>query len=127
MIKSSCLSIAVSAVLASTVMFLPHMTQKVNASTFIPWETVNLEWNDVLKVRKQPTKNSRVVGALIDNNTTVSLTGTCTNDIDIRNTATLSKLEIRKLVRYEWCQIVRDTGEGGLINGWVYGRYIQPR
>ena len=127
MFKFMSASLVASTVLAATITLLPHMTQKADASTFVPWETVNLEWNDVLKVREQPNSNARVVGAIVDNSTAVSLTGTCTNGINVKNSGELSKWEIRKLVRYEWCQIVRDTGEGGVINGWVYGRYIQPR
>ena len=127
MFKFLSVSLVASSVLASTILFSPHMTQNAEASTFVPWETVNLEWNDVLKVREQPNSKARVVGAIVDNSTAISLTGTCTNGIDVKNVVSLSKWEIRKLVRYEWCQIVRDTGEGGLINGWVYGRYIQPK
>jgi hypothetical protein len=122
MIRSIAATAAALAI-GSSVAFLAGQAQ---AATFVAWEVTNVPWGDVLNVRKYPSSTSQKQGAY-PNGTVLSMTGKCTDGVDLFNISGLPDNQQEQLVRYTWCQVWHDPAQNGnFVAGWVYGRYITP-
>ncbi len=96
------------------------------SAEFFGWQVANVASWDVLNVRKWPAGYSRILVAY-PNGTPLSLTGKCTNGLDLNQIAGLPTEAQAQQVRYRWCEIwVDPLGNGNFETGWVYGRYIKP-
>lgn len=96
------------------------------ASAFVAWRVTGISSDDVLMVRAYPSAISRILVGYPDG-VTLSMTGRCTDDIQLDEVQTYPADEQRDLVREAWCEVWLDPyGTGEFRNGWVYGRYIEP-
>lgn len=96
------------------------------ASTFVAWKVAKVPFGDTLNVRKYPSNGSQKQAAY-PNGTVLSMTGPCTNGLDLRNIQNLPAHVQAKQVRYRWCQVWHDPAQSGnYVTGWVYGKYIVP-
>jgi hypothetical protein len=93
---------------------------------FFGWQVANVASWDVLNVRKWPASYSRILVAY-PNGTPLSLTGKCSNGLNLNQIAGLPPAAQAQHVRYRWCEVwVDPLGTGNFETGWVYGRYIRP-
>lgn len=114
---------AVAAAVASTVAFAAG---RAEAAAFVAWQVTNVPWGDVLNVRKYPSSSSQKQ-ASYPNGTVLSMTGKCTDGVDLFDISGLPASQQTQLVRYKWCQVWHDPAQNGqFVAGWVYGRYIKP-
>ena len=98
----------------------------VEASTFSAWQVTGVAWGDTLNVRKYPASHSQKQSAY-PNGTVLSMTGRCTNNLNLFDIANLPQAQQRQAVRYRWCEVWHDPAQNGnYVTGWVYGRYIAP-
>ncbi len=98
----------------------------VEASTFSAWQVTGVAWGDTLNVRKYPASHSQKQSAY-PNGTVLSMTGRCTNSLNLFDIAHLPPAQQRQAVRYRWCEVWHDPAQNGnYVTGWVYGRYIAP-
>ncbi len=96
------------------------------ASTFSAWQITGVAWGDTLNVRKYPAPHSQKQSAY-PNGTVLSMTGRCTNNLNLFDIAGQSDAQQRQAVRYRWCEVWHDPAQNGnFVAGWVYGRYITP-
>jgi hypothetical protein len=96
------------------------------AAEFFSWQVANVANWDVLNVRAWPANYSKILVAY-PNGTPLSLTGKCTNSLDINQIAGLPAAQQAQAVRYRWCEVwVDPLGNGNFRTAWVYGRYIKP-
>ncbi len=109
--------------LASAVGAVGGTTQ---ASTFSAWEVAGVAWGDTLNVRKYPAAHSQKQAAY-PNGTVLSLTGRCTDGLNLASIAHLPDWKQKQAVRYRWCEVWHDPArDSNYASGWVYGRYIAP-
>jgi hypothetical protein len=121
MMKTICTSAAVALFSAITL-----ASGAAPASTFVAWEVTNVPFGDTLNVRKYPSNGSQKQSAY-PNGTVLSMTGRCTNGLDLRDIQHLPEHVQAKRVRYSWCQVWHDPSQSGnYVTGWVYGKYIAP-
>jgi hypothetical protein len=93
---------------------------------FFGWQVTNLEADDTLNVRAEPTSDSDLLVAY-PAGTPLSLTGRCSGGLKLDNINGLPKEKQVQAVRYSWCETwVDPLGDGNFRSGWVYGRYIAP-
>lgn len=96
------------------------------ASTFAAWSVTNVPWGDTLNARKYPASYSQKQTAY-PNGAVLSMTGRCTDGVNLFNIAHLSTSKQKQIVRYRWCEVWHDPArDGNFTTGWVYGRYIRP-
>jgi hypothetical protein len=96
------------------------------ASAFVAWRVTDISSDDVLMVRTHPSATSRILVGYPDG-VTLSMTGRCTDDIQLDEVQTYPADEQRDLVSTAWCEVWLDPyGTGEFRNGWVYGLYIEP-
>ena len=96
------------------------------ASAFVAWRVTDISSDDVLMVRVHPSATSRILVGYPDG-VTLSMTGRCTDDIQLDEVQTYPADEQRDLVSTAWCEVWLDPyGTGEFRNGWVYGLYIEP-
>jgi uncharacterized protein YijF (DUF1287 family) len=96
------------------------------ASTFAAWQVANVAWGDTLNVRKYPASHSQKQSAY-PNGTVLSMTGRCTDNLNLFDIAHQPSWQQRQAVRYRWCEVWHDPAQNGnYVAGWVYGRYIKP-
>lgn len=101
-------------------------TASSNASAFFAWQVTNVEHWDTLNVRAYPSSQSQILVAY-PNGTPLSLTGVCTDSLNLNQISGLPTWTQRQHVRYRWCQTWIDPhGNGQFQSAWVYGRYISP-
>lgn len=97
------------------------------ASTFVAWQVTGVGTDDTLNVRAEPTTGGDIQVAYPDG-TPLSMTGRCSNGVDLKSLAGLPAWKQKIAVRRAWCEIWHDpAGTQDWRAGWVYGRYIQPR
>lgn len=100
--------------------------QPSSASAFFAWEVTDVPWGDTLNVRKYPAMYSQKQSAY-PNGTVLSMTGRCTDGVELDDIAGLAYWQQRRAVRYRWCEVWHDpANDGNFVTGWVYGRYIRP-
>ncbi len=100
--------------------------EKAQASAFSAWEVSGVAWGDTLNVRKFPAAHSQKQAAY-PNGTVLSLTGRCTDGLNLASIAHLPDWKQKQAVRYRWCEVWHDPArDGNYASGWVYGRYIAP-
>ena len=96
------------------------------SAEFFGWQVANVASWDVLNVRKWPASYSRILVAY-PNGTPLSLTGKCSNGLNLNQIAGLPPATQAQHVRSRWCEIWVDAlGNGNFETGWVYGKYIRP-
>lgn len=96
------------------------------SAEFFGWRVANVESWDVLNVRAWPASYSQILVGY-PNNTPLSLTGKCTNGLNISQINGAPKAQQAAAVRYRWCEVwVDPQGTGNYRTAWVYGRYIRP-
>jgi hypothetical protein len=118
----------IAAVVAAAAMATAGMTATISpaAAEFFGWQVANVASNDVLNVRAWPASYSQILVAY-PNGTPLSLTGKCTNGLNINQIAGLPAGQQAAQVRYRWCEVwVDPLGNGNFRTAWVYGRYIKP-
>ena len=97
-----------------------------NASAFVAWKITDVPWGDTLNVRKFPAPHSQKQSAY-PNGTILSMTGPCTNGINLQNIQGLPKWKQRQIVKNSWCQLWHDPkGNGHYVTGWVRAKFIKP-
>ena len=115
---------ALAAVLVATTALTASVTSA--SAEFFGWQVTNVANWDVLNVRKWPASYSRILVGY-PNGTPLSLTGKCTNNLNINQINGLAPATQVQHVRYRWCEIwVDPLGNGNFETGWVYGKYIRP-
>jgi hypothetical protein len=93
---------------------------------FFGWQVANVANWDVLNVRAWPASYSQILVAY-PNGTPLSLTGKCTNELNLNQIAGWPAAQQAEAVRYRWCEVwVDPLGNGNFLTAWVYGRYIKP-
>jgi hypothetical protein len=93
---------------------------------FFGWQVANVANWDVLNVRAWPASTSQILVAY-PNGTPLSLTGKCTNELNLNQIAGWPAAQQAEAVRYRWCEVwVDPLGNGNFLTAWVYGRYIKP-
>ena len=95
-------------------------------AAFYAWQVADVpEW-DTLNVRAYPSSTSQVLVAY-PNGTLLSMTGACTDGLDLGQIAGMPALQQRRHVRCLWCQAwVDPQGNGNYRAAWVYGKFIAP-
>lgn len=97
-----------------------------HASAFVAWKVTNLPFGDTLNVRKYPANTSQKQAAY-PAGAVLSMTGRCTDGLNLMHIQRQPmQVQIAK-VRYRWCEVWHDPArDGRYVTGWVYGKYIQP-
>jgi hypothetical protein len=96
------------------------------ASAFYGWQIADVPAWDTLNVRAYPSSQSQILVAY-PNGTMLSLTGVCTNGLNLEAISGLPAWQQRQYVRHVWCQAFVDPqGSGDYRTAWVYGKYIAP-
>jgi len=97
-----------------------------NSAAFYAWLVVDVPESDTLNVRAYPSSKSQILVAY-PNGTLLSMTGVCTQGLDLGQIAGLPASQQRQYVRYLWCQAwVDPQGNGNYQAAWVYGKFIAP-
>jgi hypothetical protein len=95
-------------------------------SAFHGWQIADVPAWDTLNVRAYPSAQSQILVAY-PNGTMLSLTGVCTDGVDLGAISGLPAWQQRQYVRHAWCQAwVDPQGSGEYRTAWVYGKYIAP-
>lgn len=118
----------IAATIAAAVITAAGMAASIGpaAAEFFGWQVANVANWDVLNVRAWPASYSQILVAY-PNGTPLSLTGKCTNGLNLNQIAGLPPGQQAAQVRYRWCEVwVDPLGNGNFRTGWVYGRYIKP-
>ena len=114
--------LAAALALTLSAVAIPSASQ---ASAFAAWQVTNVPWGDLLNARKYPSPNSQKQAAYA-NGTVLSMTGPCTNGVDLRNITSLPVWKQRALVRNAWCQLWHDPkGNGHFVTGWVRMKFMK--
>lgn len=101
-------------------------TAPSSSAAFYAWQVTDVPVWDTLNVRAYPSSKSRILVAY-PNGTMLSMTGVCTNGLDLNQIAGLPAAQQRGHVRYRWCQTwVDPQGNGNYQVAWVYGKFITP-
>lgn len=112
------LAVAAASLAAGTVSSL--------GSAFYGWQVADVPAWDTLNIRAYPSAQSQILVAY-PNGTMLSLTGVCTNGVNLGAVAGLPAWQQRQQVRHQWCQAwVDPSGAGEYRTAWVYGKYIAP-
>jgi len=82
------------------------------SAAFFAWRVTDVPNGDTLNVRADPSSKSQILVAY-PNGTLLSMTGPCTDGLDLGQIAGLPAWEQRQQVRYRWCQAWVDP----LCNG----------
>lgn len=89
------------------------------SSAFFAWQVANVEAWDTLNVRAYPSSKSRILVAY-PNGTALSMTGVCTDNLNLNQINGLPAWNQRQHVRYRWCQTWIDPlGNGQFQPAWV--------
>jgi hypothetical protein len=119
MIRRLAAACAIAAVLTTSVM--PAV-----ASAFFGWQVTDVSSADVLMIRAFPDAASRILVGY-PSGTPLSLTGRCTDGLDLNTVNGLPAATQRSAVQNRWCEIWVDPyASGNWQAGWVFGRYIRP-
>jgi hypothetical protein len=114
--------LAAALALTLSAIALPSTSQ---ASAFAAWQVTNVPWGDLLNARKYPSPNSQKQAAYA-NGTVLSMTGPCTNGVNLQNIQGLSSWKQRALVKNAWCQLWHDPkGKGHFVTGWVRMKFMK--
>jgi hypothetical protein len=96
------------------------------SAEFFGWQITGVGSDDVLKVRASPAAYGQILVGY-PNATPLSLTGKCTNNLNLNSINGQSAATQAAAVRFRWCEIWLDPlGSGTFQSGWVYGKYIRP-
>ena len=116
--KLAAISIALTMFVASNV--------PATASAFFGWQVTDVSSSDVLMVRAFPDPGSRILVGY-PAGTPLSLTGRCTNGLDLNAINGLPAAAQVQQVTDRWCEVWVDPyASGNWQSGWVFGRYIRP-
>jgi hypothetical protein len=114
--------IAAALALTLSAIALPSTSQ---ASAFAAWQVTNVPWGDLLNARKYPSPSSQKQAAYA-NGTVLSMTGPCTNGVDLQDIQGLPSWKQRALVKNAWCQMWHDPkGNGHYVTGWVRMKFMK--
>jgi hypothetical protein len=112
--------------LAAIALTLSALAAPVQASAFAAWQVTNVSWGDLLNARKYPSPQSQKQAAYA-NGTVLSMTGPCTNGVNLQNIQGKPKWKQRALVNGAWCQLWHDPkGNGVFVKGWVRMKFMKP-
>jgi hypothetical protein len=112
--------------LAAIALTLSALAAPAHASAFAAWQVTNVPWGDLLNARKYPSPQSQKQAAY-PNGTVLSMTGPCTNGVNLQNVQGLPNWKQRALVKNAWCQLWHDPkGNGVFVKGWVRAKFIKP-
>jgi hypothetical protein len=101
-------------------------TAPSSSAAFYAWQVTDVPESDTLNVRAYPSSKSQILVAY-PNGTLLSMTGVCTQGLDLGQIAGLPASQQRQYVRYLWCQTwVDPQGNGNYQTAWVYGKFIAP-
>jgi hypothetical protein len=101
-------------------------TAPSSSAAFYAWLVTDVPEGDTLNVRADASSKSQILVAY-PNGTVLSMTGVCTNGLDLGQIAGLPAWQQRQHVRYLWCQTwVDPQGNGNYRTAWVYGKFIAP-
>ncbi len=101
-------------------------TAPSQAAAFFGWQVTDVAAWDVLNVRAYPSSQSTILVGY-PNGATLSLTGRCTEGLNLDAISHLPAWQQAEAVRFSWCETwVDPTGNGQFHSAWVYGRYIRP-
>lgn len=126
MTKKSTNLFAALAALAAVSAGICNGVNASHASTFHHWQVHNVSYDDVLNVREYPTGKSSIL-SIFQNGESLQMTGPCTGGINLDQIAHLEPWQQQQVVRYQWCKVWSHTvGGDGVVEGWVYGKYIRP-
>jgi len=101
-------------------------TASSHSAAFFAWQVTNVAHWDTLNVRTYPSSKSQILVAY-PNGTTLSMTGVCTDGLNLNQISGLPAWKQSQHVRYRWCQTWIDPqGNGQYQAAWVYGKYISP-
>jgi hypothetical protein len=96
------------------------------AAAFFGWQVTGVAGDDVLMVRAFPDNSSRILVGY-PTGTPLSLTGRCTDGLDLNTVNGLPAAAQVASVRDRWCEVWVDPyASGNWQSGWVFGRYIRP-
>ena len=96
------------------------------SAEFFGWQVTGVPAWDVLNVRAFPSAQSQILVGY-PNGTALSLTGKCTNGLNLDTINGWPKGKQVQAVRYRWCEAWLDPeGNGNYRPGWVYGKFIAP-
>ncbi len=100
--------------------------RSADASAFAAWSVTNVPWGDTLNARKYPASYSQKQTAY-PNGAVLSMTGRCTDGVNLYDISGLPAWKQKQIVRYRWCEVWHDPAHSGqFTTGWVYGKYIRP-
>ncbi len=117
---------AVFIALAIACSALHSTSSEAEASTFHSWKVANVAWDDALNIRKYPSSKSQILTAH-QNGVKLSLTGRCTNGLNLNEIHYPSNEKLKSAVRYKWCEVwINPAGDDQFMAGWTYGKYIEP-
>ena len=112
--------------LAAIALTLSALSAPAQASAFAAWQVTNVPWGDLLNARKYPSPSSQKQAAY-SNGTVLSMTGPCTNGVNLQNIQGLPNWKQRALVKNAWCQLWHDPkGNGHYVRGWVRMKFMKP-
>jgi hypothetical protein len=115
--------IAAALALTLSAIAIPATAQ---ASAFAAWQVTHVPWGDLLNARKYPSPYSQKQAAY-PNRTVLSMTGPCTNGVNLKHIQGLPYWKQRALVNGAWCQMWHDPrGNGHYVTGWVRMRFMKP-
>ena len=114
-------------IVAAVVVSVATMSAAVPArAEFFGWQVVNVPAWDVLNVRAWPSSISQILVGY-PAGTPLSLTGKCTNNVNLNQINGWPAPQQTQAVRFSWCEVwVDPQANGNFRIGWVYGRYIAP-
>lgn len=97
-----------------------------SAAAFFGWQVTDVSSDDVLMVRAYPSSQSQILVGY-PSGVPLSMTGRCTDGVEMDDIAGLPGWQQRQIVRSVWCELWFDPyATGDFRNGWVYGAYIAP-
>jgi hypothetical protein len=98
----------------------------VRAAAFYGWQVSGVSSDDVLMVRAFPDSGSRILVGY-PSGTPLSLTGRCTDGLDLAAVSGAPAATQAAAVAGRWCEVWVDPyASGNWQAGWVFGRYIRP-
>jgi hypothetical protein len=98
----------------------------VHAAAFYGWQVSGVSADDVLMVRAFPDSKSRILVGY-PSGTPLSLTGRCTDGLDLAAVSGMPAATQTAAVAARWCEVwVDPVASGDWQAGWVFGRYIRP-
>ena len=111
---------------AAAALTLSALAAPAQASAFAAWQVTNVPWGDLLNARRYPSPSSQKQAAYA-NGTILSMTGPCTNGVNLQTIQGLPNWKQRALLKGAWCQLWHDPKDNGVfVKGWVRMKFMRP-